>query len=91
MNGVIQLLCLVVLIGNGTLLLWIAVTLHGLPQRTVNTRAIVAAIDQMRAAMQLIGETQVLDAEAIAKLVRAVIEMLDVYVLRISPSSRGSR
>lgn len=91
MSGVIQLLCLLVLIGNGALLSWIVLTLRGLPQRSVNTRAIVAAVDQMRVAMQLIGDTQELDTEAISKLVRAVIEMLDVYVLRISPSSRGSR
>jgi hypothetical protein len=90
-NGVIQVLCLIVLVGNGTLLLWIAITLHGLPQRTVNTRAIVAAIDQMRAAMALIGETQVLDTEALNKLLRRIVEMLDVYVLRVSPNSRGSR
>jgi hypothetical protein len=90
-NGLIQMLCLIVLLGNAGLLLWIAITVRGLPQRTVNTRAIVAAIDQMRAAMELIGGTQVLDTEALNKLLRRIVEMLDVYVLRITPSSGGSR
>jgi hypothetical protein len=80
--------CLVMLCAIWALLIWIAITLHGLPQRTVNTRTIVAAIDQMRAAQHLIGEAQVLDSEALTKKLGGIIEMLNVYVLRIETGVR---
>jgi hypothetical protein len=96
---VFQFTSLMMMIAQGAALLWIAFMLKSQPQTAVNVRSILGAIEgntavlaarvtEARARIESIGHSQQMDNEAIKKALFGIVEMIDVYVLRISIGSR---
>jgi hypothetical protein len=86
-----QLMTLVLLIVNGGLLLWIAITLKAAPANAVNVRAILACIESVRVQITQIAREEESGADAIKTQLTNIANMIDIYILRISGIPTASK
>jgi hypothetical protein len=86
-----QLASLILLIVNGGVLIWIAITLKNAPGNSINVRAILGCIEAVRVQIASVARTEENNADAIMTQLNGIISMIDVYILRISGVPTGSK